>query len=191
MSLKVELATAACTVACAFAIGFVMQSGDVAELRYGTTAFTDAPRVTVSYASYPHFVVRDMTVASDNDTLDVQQITLASAELTETERAAAATRKVDQRDVVSDENLALAPQCDLSARAVLDGEAMMTLKLEAPCYGQEQVLVSYAEQSFSETLSSEGKLETVMPAADDGAHVRVSFANGERITALAGVVSDH
>ena len=185
MSSKEEIATAAFTVGCAFAIGFVMQSGEVAELRYGNSESATVLNTSTSYRSYPHFTVRDMAVVKDNDLLDLQQITLASAELTETEKADALLRSTDQKEDFPYELLTSVPECDLSARAVLGAEAMMTLMLTAPCYGEEKVFVSYADQNLSGELSPDGTFETVLVAAHADRHVRVSFANGESITALA------
>lgn len=186
MSVKAEILTALCTVSCALGIGYIMQSGQAAELRYGSGERA-APQtvMTVARATSSPFTVRDMAFAKDGEIVAVEGVMLTSADMPRAKTMEHTLATVDLLDDTGAPLLAHDPECDLSARAVVDGDAVMTLVVDAPCYGGEPVIVTYAQQNFDGQLSPEGTLEAAMPVSGEHAQVRIAFANGEHITALA------
>ena len=174
-----EVATAAGTLVCAVGIGFIMQSGDAAEQRYGSQ---EAAEISVIHEG-------DVTsVIVQNDTLlKVEDITLTSAE---TEVGAQLSPVIDEPVVLASAAsstlvvpAAEAPVLDLNCEILASGfaktAAMIEASLNAPCFPNERVIVHHRGMMFSETTASDGSLTVTLPALDENAMVIFAFANGD------------
>lgn len=189
MSVKAEIVTAACAVGCAFCIGYVMQSGEVAELRYGSGSFASASVTSDILKPVRPVKVHDATVVGAAGLLDVEQIKLASAGIAGSGHGNHISDQFQSdADVMSDAQIAddivYEVACDVTARAISTEDEMVTLTVDAPCFGDEEISVSHAQLDLSERLSPDGHLELILPAPQTDSHINVSFENGERITAL-------
>lgn len=185
MSLKAEITTALCTVSCALGIGYVMQSGHAAEIRYGSGEFKAEQRAPAVNVSSLPFTVRDMAFAKDGEIVAVESVILASADLDEAKDPMPEPAVSESEgDLDALHQMAIDPECALTAKALVAEEAIMNLMVHSPCHAGQPVTVSYADVSLDKQLSSEGMLTASIPGAGDAAHVRVSFSDGERITAL-------
>ena len=118
MSRKTEIITAVCTFGCAMGIGFVMQSGEVAKMRYGSGELMATS--TMPLVGEPPVPVRvtDLTIATDDEKFDVQGITLTSAKVDmllnpEIDLTAPVETSVpaDVMDEFLDVDIAQAPEC--------------------------------------------------------------------------------
>ena len=192
MSFKAELVTVMCTIGCALGIGFVMQSGEVAELRYGSGEISTQSTMPIVGKHIAPVRVRDMTVGAKGELLDVRQIQLTSAEVKQenlftgqTANSVAAANASENVEDLFDPDIALYPECDISALATPNNDALVSLMLSAPCYGGEPVVVSQGQMKISEALDPDGALELEMPALKAEAEISIAFQNGERITAFA------
>ena len=178
MSRRREILTVAGTLACAAGIGFVMQSSDVAEARYGSGAETAQP----------------VKGASVNDAiLDVQDITLTSAEITaspnlpaadpEVTTANAPQSQLSEPDVPTLAETATAepvtPACDVIATARPVAAAMVDLQMTAACFPNERVTVHHNGMIFTETTSDTGEVSLTVPALAEEAVFIFAFANGD------------
>lgn len=192
MSLRAELVTAACTVGCALGIGFVMQSGEVAEMRYGTGAVSAIPSMPVVGEPALPLRVRDMTLHRDGETLDVKQITLTSAEIkTANVFSNPMTASASSQEVADlfNPDIGRDPACALSAAAEPTSAAMVSLAVSAPCYSGEVVVITQGPLKFSETLDGQGGLSLNVPALSENARISIEFEDGERISAFTKVDS--
>lgn len=190
--------TAACTLGCAVGIGFVMQSGEIAELRYGSgelTAMSTTPLV-----GKPAVPVRvtDLTVGRErtDDSLNAENITLTSARVgvsggfaNNPPQALPVSAPADAMGDFLEYDIAKAPDCELTAKAVPTAGAMVDVSLHAPCYLGERVSIVHEGMTFSRHLSGEGKLKETIPALTPDVAISFSFMNGETITAFAEVPS--
>lgn len=192
MTFKAELVTVVCTVGCALGIGFVMQSSEVAELRYGSGEISTKSAMPIVGKHIAPVRVRDMTVGAKGELLDVRLIQLTSAEVKQANmfnvqigNAVSATNASEDIEDLFDPDIALDPECDITVLATPNNEAMVSLFLSAPCYGSEPVVVSQGRLKISEALDPDGALELEMPALGTEAEILIDFQNGERITAFA------
>ncbi len=191
MSRRTEFATAMCTVGCALGIGFIMQSGDVADLRYGSGSVSSISTMPIVGEPVAPIRVRDMTIGADGTLLEVRQMTLTSADVklsnvfeAQTNGAIAASVAGDELLELFDPDIGLEPECELTALAKSQEAAKVTLTLAAPCYAGEPILVTQAQQTISETLDAAGILELELPVLEDDTEISIAFQNGERITAF-------
>ncbi len=181
---KKEIITGVGALACAIGIGFVMQSSETASERYGNKAEPAAP------ADYP--VLKG--ASADNVLLDVQEITLTSAEF-ETDLSLPApdvevTKASAPQSVLPEQSVpetAVAPACDVIATARSVAAAMVDLSLEASCLRNERVTVHHNGMIFTETTSDEGTLNLKVPALAVEAVFIFAFTNGEGAVAQATV----
>ncbi|MEM6886646.1 MAG: hypothetical protein AAF636_00765 [Pseudomonadota bacterium] len=167
MMQKKEIVTAVGTIGCALGIGFVMQSGEVAEQRYGS-------------------LVMPLETNSDTKPLQVQDITLVSASV-----APVQTFTFDDTPDLSfapisppaHENqvhtIASKPFCDVSLVAATRAVAMVNLSLSAPCFANENVIVSHGNMRFSATTKVDGTLNLTVPALTADATYEVAFIEGQ------------
>ncbi len=174
-----EVATAAGTLACAAGIGFIMQSGDAAEQRYGGSQTAEISVIQESSATTVD--VRDDTL------LKVEDITLTSAE---TETVSQVVSVIDEPVVLASvatsilENPtedAVVPNlnCEIRASGFVKKAAMVEASLSAPCLPNERVTVHHRGMMFSQTTTSDGSLTVTLPALDENAMVIFAFANGD------------
>ena len=196
MSRKTEIITAVCTFGCAMGIGFVMQSGEVAKMRYGSGELMATS--TMPLVGEPPVPVRvtDLTIAKDDEKFDVQGITLTSAKVDmllnpEIDLTAPVETSVpaDVMDEFLAVDIAQAPECVLSAKATPKAAAMMNVSLDAPCYANQRVTVTHEGLAFTQLIPETGKLDFIMPALERNVRVNLAFLNGESISTFAIVPS--
>lgn len=178
--------TAAGTLACAAGIGFFMQSGD--------PRYDDRPVLA--------------TAGAANAVLDVQDITLTSADLEDngTQQAAldpletpmpapmadVVTASANVDDIIDGAGTsrldpAINPSCEISASGRAVAAAMVDLSLDAPCFANERVTIHHNGMVFTETTSATGTLGLTVPALSTDAVFIMAFPNGEGAVAQANV----
>ena len=173
-----EIVTAVGTLACAVGIGFIMQSGDTAEQRYGAS---DGE----SNVSAPENEV--ISEGPDaNAFLAVQEIELTSAQTDspviatpsdENVRLASAATSTLESPIL--EAAIPATNCEITAEGFASKAAMIELTLNAPCLPNERVTVHHRGMMFTQTTASDGTLKTTVPALDENALVIFAFSNGD------------
>lgn len=180
-----EILTGVGALACAIGIGFVMQSSDTAEKRYGAD--------TSDSMMEPH-----KDVSGANALLDVQEITLTSAEFdtpialpktdVEVIKASAPASVLDTPEAPE---VVITPTpeaiCEITASARPIAAAMVNLSMEASCLPNERVTVHHNGMIFTETTSATGTLDLTMPALAREAVFILAFSNGEGAVAQATV----
>lgn len=196
MSWTTEFVTAFSTVGCAIGIGFLMQSGEVAELRYGSGQLAATSTVPLVGKPPVRVTVSDLTDATEDTGLDIAAITLTSAKLPVSDTIAADYREVIEASApdgifqkLAEHDRPLSDECRATAVATPTAAAMVKLNLEAPCQGNERITISHEGMVFAETLSEDGHLEVVIPALKEVAEFTGSFLNGESVTVSAQVES--
>lgn len=197
MSRKTEIVTAVGTVSCAVAIGFFMQSTEVAELRYGARLIpTLSAAPLVGEPVTPH-------AASTEDTapLDVEAITLTSAELAlpglkfdpgaliRASLDASVFQTSDAASSVIGIDPAKVPDCRIDASASVQAAAIIAFSMTAPCHAGMPVTVRHADLTFSALVSDDGTLDQGIPALAKTARVDVVFETGETAHATTEVDS--
>jgi hypothetical protein len=195
MSGKTEISTAAVTFACAMGIGFVMQSGEVADLRYGT-AQASAVSAAQTVSAEPAPVQPEPEPAafiSDDSHLNVSAIVLTSAKA-ETFAPAPAPEKpqlasLDNVFPLPEATAPQQPDCPVSLTATPGAAAMVRLSLTAPCLPSERVGIFHEGMTFAETISSDGTLDIEVPTLVEDARFTLTLPNGEALQAEASVPS--
>jgi hypothetical protein len=196
MSWTTEFVTAFSTVGCAIGIGFLMQSGEVAQLRYGSGQIAATSTVPLVGKPPVPVTVSDLTDATELTGVDVEAITLTSARLPISDTIAANYRAVVEVSApdgifekLAEHERSMSEECRVKAQATPTAAAMVKLKLDAPCQGNERITISHEGVVFAETLSDEGHLEILVPALTEAAEFTGSFLNGESVTVSAQVDS--
>ncbi|MBW4706766.1 hypothetical protein KX928_03090 [Roseobacter sp. YSTF-M11] len=194
MSHKTEIMTAVGTLACAVGIGFVMQSGEVAELRYGSATTSVENIKAQSALSLERAAPADLEIANDEPVLDVSGITLTSAEVAAPQILPSRQEPVDiATALISSLEKPAAPEthpqlvCPVKMTVEPHAAAMVKLSLTAPCMQNERVTVSHNGLQFTETTSDTGGLDVAVPAMSERAEFSVAFANGHSVDAIAQV----
>lgn len=189
MLLNTEIATAVGTVGCAIAIGFVMQNGEVADLRYGNRVLPTV--ATASIIGQPTLPQKPEPVLAAP--LSVDAIALTSAQLSHQIVKfdagllikAALDGDVFDAPGLSTDRLAVetekAPHCPMEAEAHPQAAAMIAFSLNAPCHAGSAVTVRHEDLAFSTVLSDSGTLTEEIPALAADAEVEVLFATGETV----------
>lgn len=178
-----EILTGVGALACAIGIGFVMQSSDTATQRYGANERQiDMEPVVPS--------------VSTNALLDVQEITLTSAEydspiaLPTTDVAvikASAPASILDTPILPEINLKPIPACVVNANVRAVAAAMVDLSMDAPCLPNERVTVHHNGMIFTETTSATGTISLTLPALSQDAVFILAFSNGEGAVAQTRV----
>ncbi|WP_298968905.1 hypothetical protein [uncultured Roseobacter sp.] len=196
MSHKKEVATAVGTLACAVGIGFVMQNGEVAELRYGSAPVIVEELKVQSTLSVDALKLADPLLHDDDQTLDVRSITLTSAEVEAPHVIPVfAEPTLTRVGPVSSLIAPTAPEvqpidvCPIMLSTMPHAAAMVKLSLTAPCLQNERVTVRHNGLEFTETTSASGGLDIAVPALEDHAKFALTFLNGNTVTAHAEVPS--
>ena len=183
-----EIATAVGTLAIAVGVGFVMQSSETAQARYGK----DARPVTTPNAEDTNDLLTGS--ASADVLLEVQEIELTSAtdpvavpvpqSDSNVQRVSApATAEIPQDTDV----LPQAEGCEMAADAAVGAAAMVTLSLTAPCAPNERLTVHHNGMMFTETTDASGDLNITVPALTSNAVFIMAFSNGDGAVAQAKV----
>ncbi len=178
-----EALTAVGTIGFAIGIGFVMQTSDTAEVRYGSSA---------NMAGFLSPGLEE--IDSSNALLDVQEITLTSAEFDGNIDAPAGDTQVitvsAPQSVLPEPDLpapAVTPACEITADARAVAAAMVNLSMSAPCLPDERVTVHHNGMIFTETTSDKGELNISVPALAQEAVFIVAFSNGDGAVAQTTV----
>ena len=192
MSHRKEIITAAGTLAIAVGIGFVMQSSEAAQERYGKDArpASELP-ASVDADSTPVTLGQMGT----NVLLEVQDIELTSA----TEVSAAPLPEVEatvQRVSIPapttpppmpDDVGPMVEGCDISATATAFPGAVVQVALDAPCMPNERLTVHHSGMIFAEATDADGVMTVTVPALTQEAVFILAFANGDGAVAQATV----
>ncbi|WP_372989284.1 hypothetical protein [Sulfitobacter sp.] len=182
-----EIMTAAGTLGCAIGIGFVMQSSDAANERYGAAsdAAVQERELQALDADTTMLEVQDITLTSADFSIgelgnsvrlpetDIQVIKTAAPEI-------AAPVPGASPDVVGAE-------CDITANARPMAAAMVNVTLDAPCLPNERVTVHHNGMIFTQTTSRTGALDIAVPALAETAVFVFAFGNGDGAVAQAMV----
>lgn len=186
MSRKKEILTAVGTLGCAIGIGFIMQSSDAAEKRYG---------VGEGAIEQAGLVGNVFSVSNRSDALlDVQEITLTSAEFDTNVEVPSVDRQVTTvsapQSVLPEPTVPQAvvfPTCSMTANARAMAAAMVNLSMTASCLPNERVTVHHNGMIFTETTSDVGELNITVPALSEEAVFIVAFVNGDGTVAQTSV----
>lgn len=175
-----EIVTAIGTFACAVGIGFIMQSGNTADQRYGTAdvvPLTDVEKIVVDVISQG---------PDANAFLEIQEITFTSAQsdspdiaLPTEDRVILASAGPSTLETPTPEAAVPSVSCEIAAHGTATQAAMIQLTLNAPCLPNERVTVHHRGMMFTETTDVNGMLETTVPALDENALVIFAFSNGD------------
>lgn len=181
-----EILTAVGALGCAIGIGFVMQGSEAEKAFYGASQ-DEAP------AAMP--VLEGATSA--NALLDVQEITLTSAEFdtginlpeadAEVIKVSTAPSALPTPDIPAAPEAVVAPACEIVATARPVAAAMVDLSMEAACLPNERVTVHHNGMIFTETTSASGKVSLRVPALAQEAVFILAFTNGEGAVAQTTV----
>ncbi len=180
-----KIATAGGTLICAVGIGFIMQSGETADQRYGS----GKPAATPASADSADPVEAD-TSALDGPVLDVQDITLTSAleqDRLEPQETVVASASPDTLGAPDTSDKPPSQSCGVSVTATPSGLGLVDLLVAAPCYPNERLTVHHSGLKVTETTDIEGNLDLSMPALVDPAVIIVAFANGDGAVAQTEV----
>jgi hypothetical protein len=182
-----EILTVAGTLICAIGIGFVMQSSETAQERYGNSKSDGA---------------EELEKTANSAMLDMQQITLTSGEfkvdgdqpmspviaLPDTD---AEVIRVNAPQSVLPNPAApgavVTPTCPIEAEARVMAAAMVNLKMTASCLPNERVTVHHNGMIFTETTSAAGTIDINVPALAQDAMFIMAFTNGEGAVAQTQV----
>lgn len=181
-----EILTAVGTLGCAIGIGFVMQNSESAEQRYGGSSdaidLTDQADTSLE------------NIDTSNALLDVQEITLTSAEFDTIVDVPAVDSQVitasAPQSVLTEPDLpepAVTPACEITAEARAVAGAIVNLSMSAPCLPSERVTVHHNGMIFTETTSDAGEMNISVPALSQEAVFIVAFSNGDGAVAQTTV----
>jgi hypothetical protein len=181
-----EILTAVGTLGIAVGIGFIMQSSEAAEKRYGggdNTIDRTAPAETTLEG-----------VDTSNALLDVQEITLTSAEFETNADVPGADSPVTTvsapQSVLPEPDFpepAVNPACDITVQARPVAAAMVNLSMNASCLPGERVTVHHNGMIFTQTTSDTGTMDITVPALSEDAVFIVAFSNGDGAVAQTKV----
>ena len=179
-----EMLTVVGTLGCAIGIGFVMQSSDAAQSRYGNGE-------KAIEGSSP--AVAEADAVDPNDALlDVQEIELTSAEFETNVIVPAADSQVTTGSApkLAEPNVpepSVSTACAVTAQARAVAAAMVNLSLNATCLPDERMTVHHNGMIFTETTSDTGTLDITVPALAEEAVFIIAFSNGEGAVAQTKV----
>ncbi|MEM5541388.1 hypothetical protein WNY61_01440 [Sulfitobacter sp. AS92] len=170
-----EILTAVGTLACAVGIGFVMQSSNSAQQRYGSAE-----------ARHP--------VADNGALLEVEGITLTSAAFDSPIALPALDNQVIKAaapqslpPAPDSHSVAITAACDITAEAEAVAAAMVKLTLDAACLPNERLTVHHNGMIFTEVTDDKGQLRVTVPALSEEAVFILAFGNGDGAVAQTSV----
>ncbi|UWR33549.1 hypothetical protein K3759_00180 [Sulfitobacter sp. W027] len=170
-----EILTAVGTLACAVGIGFVMQSSDTAQQRYGAAE-----------AARP--------VADNGALLDVEGIILTSAALdspialpTPDNQVIKAAAPQSLPPAPDSHSATIPAACDIVAEAQAVAAAMVKVTLNAACLPNERLTVHHNGMIFTEVTDDKGRLNVTVPALAEEAVFILAFGNGDGAVAQTSV----
>ena len=170
-----EILTAVGTLACAVGIGFVMQSSDTSQQRYGAAE-----------AARP--------VADNGALLDVEGIILTSAALdspialpTPDNQVIKAAAPQSLPPAPDSHSATIPAACDIVAEAQAVAAAMVKVTLNAACLPNERLTVHHNGMIFTEVTDDKGRLNVTVPALAEEAVFILAFGNGDGAVAQTSV----
>ncbi|MEX0306569.1 MAG: hypothetical protein AB3N12_04190 [Ruegeria sp.] len=153
------------TVACALAIGYLMQSGSARQ----PGAEPNGERV--ASISEP-----------GSDLTGIESVVLTSSSPTESRRAV-----LPEPSLPSPEQSRLPSNCDLSARAMAVPGASVRLRVKAPCHAGETIEVHHNGLVFSTETDALGGLNLTVPALSEYAIFLISLPDEKGTVATTHV----
>lgn len=188
-----EALTGAGTLAIAVGIGFVMQSSETAQERYGAQA---RPVLQDTGESTD---VALTTAAAGDILLQVQDIELTSASDVSEVSVPQTDSVVELASVTLDdmppapETLLEQPTCEIAAEATPIAGAMVELTLAAPCAPNERLTVHHNGLIFTQATDDSGGAMFTVPALAQEAVFILAFSNGDGAVVQATVadMADH
>ncbi len=197
MSRTAEVITVISTFGCAIGIGFMMQSGDVADARYASGELTPLTSANLVGRPVSRVSSYDFITSRPAKPFEVRSITHTSAGIPTPKnvapaellvRASAGGMTEDQAE--NSGLLALdgdAGDCPIRIDAEPADAAMVLLSVSAPCFADQEITFSHNGLLFAEKLSVEGQLSFLLPALSENAQIAASFPNGRTEVAEAQV----
>jgi len=179
-----ETVTAVGTLACALAIGYVMQSSEAANALYGNAKSDRELRSLDAETSM--LVVKDITLTSAEFTEPTEPMLDDSSNETTVQPAPDDTAHLPI-DTTSARSEIDEASCEISAKARPMAAAMVNLTLTAPCLPNERVTVHHNGMIFTQTTSKTGSLSIDVPALAETAVFVFAFGNGDGAVAQAKV----
>ncbi|MEM6373448.1 MAG: hypothetical protein AAF727_11805 [Pseudomonadota bacterium] len=183
-----EILTGVGTLAIAVGIGFIMQSSETAQERYGAqarpvlnqeTPVAEETPLAVAGSADILLQVQDIELTSASD---VAQIPAREADAI-VQPAAAFIEEMPQEP----ETVPSFPACNISAQAVAVPGAMVSLTLDAPCAANERMTVHHNGMMFTETTDDVGAASLTVPALAKEAVFILAFSNGDGAVAQVTV----
>ncbi len=184
MSYIKETVTAVGTLACALAIGYVMQSSEAANALYGNAKSDRELRSLDAETSM--LVVKDITLTSAEFSEPTEPMLDDSSNETTVQPAPDDTVHLSN-DTTSALSEIEETSCEISAKARPMAAAMVNLTLTAPCLPNERVTVHHNGMIFTQTTSKTGSLSIDVPALAETAVFVFAFGNGDGAVAQAKV----
>ncbi|MEM1351717.1 MAG: hypothetical protein AAGF27_05205 [Pseudomonadota bacterium] len=187
MSFRAEVLTTVCTVSCALVIGYWMQSGEVADLRYGANShgtMSDARFVGEPVLQRRHAYIRQ------DGAIDIGTIILTSGKVVTSSFAVrpdgpTETALNENAEADADPDAALSvnqgSDCAITSEASPVAGAMIDFSLHAPCHANVRVTISHADLRFAEVIPDDGVLISTIPALTENGIVKAAFATGEKV----------
>lgn len=182
-----EVLTAVGTLGFAIGIGFVMQSSETANERYGAASQKAQQENELK------------ALDAETSLLEVQDITLTSAEFStnptesnfelpaaDDDIVRVAAQDIEMPSAEPSPKI-LTQSCDVKASARAMAAAMVNVTLDAPCLPNERVTVHHNGMIFTQTTTKEGALDISVPALAETAVFVFAFANGEGAVAQTTV----
>ena len=176
-------------LATAGAIGFVMQNGDSAKMRYAAETVPDisgtasepleVTEITLTSAVAGEAAeIKPKSKALSNEAV-VEAIAGPKAEEPVVQINTAALGDIAVPESQSTELAAPASLCSIDMTANPAAAAMVDISLKASCYPNERVTFHHNGMMFTEATDKDGMLNVSVPALAENAVFIVAFANGE------------
>lgn len=176
MKYRKEAATTAGALACALAIGYVMQGGQTTTS--SSDGFQGAPLANAEAAILDVGAIT-LTAAKFEEPQQSENAPSVAPKIAEPAAKAAVTASTDATETAPLPEAEAAATCEISAKARSVAAAMVKLTLAAPCLPAERVTVHHAGLVFSQTTDANGNLNITVPALEKEAVFIVAFTNGE------------
>lgn len=189
MSHRKEIVTAVGTLAIAVGIGFVMQSSDSAQQRYGAAkqhpqvAMQGLGGIAPSVANFDADVVLEVEEIELTSATDAAPVSAPISEI-DSDAQQAETTDMPGGDGTA---MAFAEDCDMVATANALPGGMVNLMLEAPCAQNERLTVHHNGMIFTQTTDADGLLSVMVPALVQDAVFIMAFSNGDGAVAQVAV----
>ena len=191
MYVSKEAVTAIGTIVIAVSIGYVMQSGDTAKMRYGAPQPATAPAESELTNDEPAPAIpQRIAPVRESSMLRVDAIQLTSAEPATNELKIGSRAEPMRPDAPADPEPAVAADsktCDITGVAEPQLAAIVALSVSSPCRPDTAFTVHHQGMMFSMETDAAGEAKIYVPALAQDAVFIVSFDQGEGLIATATV----